>query len=450
MIAGPGSETSDSIDAKLSKNEYVFKAKSAKKLGTRVMNYMNETGEIPQLAGHDVPAFKSGGQVKKTKQIKKGKQARKQSWPFGFNLANAKTDFAVPMLGGTASGDAKVAEIAESVARSMGATSKQLLADIEAGLVESGLHNLKYGDRDSVGYLQQRPSQGWGSVKQLPDPAFATRKFINAAKHVKGQDKMSAGELAQAVQRSAFPDRYNKREADAIAVLNRNAPYYSGPEGRGTTSPGGGGQGGGIGWRAMVNLIDNAGFNFHPSVGQTTGGGHAKNSWHYKGRAVDLSPPTNKAYDWILKNYGRASKELIYAPRADSNIKNGQTHRYGAGILNNHYSHIHWAMKKGGLVSGRGGGQSDQVLRALSNGEYVLNAATTKAIGVSSLNRTNKLGNIGASPTQIRGSMATAHTDLGSNTAQPAVNAQRFFDVNVQVTEDHQADLIVNRLNSLL
>jgi hypothetical protein len=35
---------------------------------------------------------------------------------------------------------------------------------------ETGIRNLAYGDRDSVGLFQQRPSQGWGTEKQLMDP----------------------------------------------------------------------------------------------------------------------------------------------------------------------------------------------------------------------------------------------------------------------------------------
>jgi hypothetical protein len=36
-----------------------------------------------------------------------------------------------------------------------------------AALQESKLHNLGYGDRDSVGIFQQRPSEGWGPASQL-------------------------------------------------------------------------------------------------------------------------------------------------------------------------------------------------------------------------------------------------------------------------------------------
>src|SRR5207253_3728306 len=95
-----------------------------------------------------------------------------------------------------------VEQIAYQTAQKMKATQQQLLSLFEAGVVESGFRNLSGGDRDSVGFLQQRPSQGWGTVKNLMNPAYATRKFLNAIKNVKGQDKLTAGQLAQAVQHS--------------------------------------------------------------------------------------------------------------------------------------------------------------------------------------------------------------------------------------------------------
>jgi hypothetical protein len=45
---------------------------------------------------------------------------------------------------------------------------------------ETGIRNLDYGDRDSVGLFQQRPSQGWGTKKQLMDPDYAAGKFYDA------------------------------------------------------------------------------------------------------------------------------------------------------------------------------------------------------------------------------------------------------------------------------
>ncbi|MEU9888284.1 hypothetical protein [Sphaerisporangium sp. NPDC051011] len=80
---------------------------------------------------------------------------------------------------------------------------------------ESKLLNLPYGDRDSVGVFQQRPSQGWGTVKQLQDPVYATQKFFAALVKVKRYQKLPLHEAAQAVQRSADGSAYAAHEADA-------------------------------------------------------------------------------------------------------------------------------------------------------------------------------------------------------------------------------------------
>lgn len=115
------------------------------------------------------------------------------------------------------------AEIILSVGAQVGANSKQLLAAIEAALVESGLVNVRHGDRDSLGLFQQRPSQGWGTQSQVMDPYRAARSFFLGAGTNRGALEVSqagtAGQLAQRVQRSAFPDRYDKRETDAKSIL---------------------------------------------------------------------------------------------------------------------------------------------------------------------------------------------------------------------------------------
>ncbi|RCG31476.1 hypothetical protein DQ384_12005 [Sphaerisporangium album] len=80
---------------------------------------------------------------------------------------------------------------------------------------ESKLLNLPYGDRDSVGVFQQRPSQGWGTVKQLQDPVYATQKFFAALVKVKRYQKLPLHEAAQAVQRSADGSAYAAHEEDA-------------------------------------------------------------------------------------------------------------------------------------------------------------------------------------------------------------------------------------------
>lgn len=88
----------------------------------------------------------------------------------------------------------------------------------EAGLVESNLTNVSGGDRDSTGVLQQRPSQGWGRAGE--SVATDASQFVRAAEKVlSGGFRGSAAQLAQAVQRSAFPARYAQRAGQAEALL---------------------------------------------------------------------------------------------------------------------------------------------------------------------------------------------------------------------------------------
>lgn len=82
-------------------------------------------------------------------------------------------------------------------------------------LQESHLRNLQSGDRDSVGLFQQRPSQGWGSARQLKDPAYASSRFFSALVKVKDYTGMSVHEAAQKVQRSADGTAYAQHEEDA-------------------------------------------------------------------------------------------------------------------------------------------------------------------------------------------------------------------------------------------
>jgi hypothetical protein len=89
---------------------------------------------------------------------------------------------------------------------------------LAAALQESKLENLDAGDRDSIGLFQQRPSQGWGSPEQIQDPRYSAGRFYTALLKVKGWQTMRVTEAAQQVQRSAFPEAYEKW-ADESGVL---------------------------------------------------------------------------------------------------------------------------------------------------------------------------------------------------------------------------------------
>lgn len=139
-----------------------------------------------------------------------------------------------------------------AVGKKYGASAKEQLAAVETALVESNGCNLDRGDRDSLGVFQQRPSQGWGSRSQILDVEYAAGKFFAGATKG-GASGGTAGQLAQSVQRSAFPERYDQQASRAKAILEKVAngelPVIDG-------LPGGvGGTGGGFAAGAEVRLV---------------------------------------------------------------------------------------------------------------------------------------------------------------------------------------------------
>ncbi len=90
---------------------------------------------------------------------------------------------------------------------------------------ESDLRNLDYGDADSVGLFQQRPSQGWGSVEQIMDPWYSAGKFYEALVKVDGWETGVINDVAQAVQRSAHPEKYAQHESKGRAWASALTGY---------------------------------------------------------------------------------------------------------------------------------------------------------------------------------------------------------------------------------
>jgi hypothetical protein len=138
------------------------------------------------------------------------------------------------------------AKIIDSVAVSRGLPGRATLIALMTALQESQLENIDYGDRDSVGLFQQRPSAGWGTVKQILDPVYASEAFFGGAKppsppglvDIDGWPSMSYTDAAQAVQVSAFPRAYARHErtaqqiaAEAGIDLQRAGDPYAGRSG---------------------------------------------------------------------------------------------------------------------------------------------------------------------------------------------------------------------------
>jgi cell wall-associated NlpC family hydrolase len=100
---------------------------------------------------------------------------------------------------------------------------------LAAAAVESNLHNVTYGDRDSLGLFQERPSQGWGSPEQVLNPAYATNTFLDHLMAVPDWSTLPPGAAEQAVERSAYPDRYAPAEGPATTLMHQ---FWTGPDNR--------------------------------------------------------------------------------------------------------------------------------------------------------------------------------------------------------------------------
>jgi len=110
-----------------------------------------------------------------------------------------------------------------AVARDLDAPPRAWLVALATAMQESTLRNINYGDRDSLGLFQQRPSQGWGTPAQVTDPVHSTTMFIERLLDIPGWEQLPVTVAAQTVQRSAFPDAYAKWERLATDLVQKLA-----------------------------------------------------------------------------------------------------------------------------------------------------------------------------------------------------------------------------------
>jgi N-acetylmuramoyl-L-alanine amidase len=117
------------------------------------------------------------------------------------------------------------------VGRERGVPDRGIAIALATAMVESWIRNLDWGDRDSLGLFQQRPSTGWGTPDQVRDPARSIAAFYGGAADpngtatrglldVPGWEGLSFTDAAQAVQISAYPDRYGEWEQQAYRWLD--------------------------------------------------------------------------------------------------------------------------------------------------------------------------------------------------------------------------------------
>jgi len=139
------------------------------------------------------------------------------------------------------------ATVIDTGARTSGVGRDGIVVALMAALTESTLRTLSNtsaypdsanypndddgGDHDSLGLFQMRPSTGWGSVAELMDSGYQARAFYGGPTgpnhgsprgllDIPGWQQMPEGTAAQAVEVSAYPDRYARFEPVAEAILD--------------------------------------------------------------------------------------------------------------------------------------------------------------------------------------------------------------------------------------
>ena len=111
--------------------------------------------------------------------------------------------------------------------------SNLLMLSNTAALPDSGAYpnDGDGGDHDSLGLFQMRPSTGWGSVAELMDPDYQARAFFGGPTgpnggsprgllDIPGWQSFPKDVAAQAVEVSAYPERYERWEPVAATIID--------------------------------------------------------------------------------------------------------------------------------------------------------------------------------------------------------------------------------------
>ncbi|MER5769251.1 hypothetical protein [Streptomyces sp. NPDC001985] len=175
-----------------------------------------------------------------------------------------------------------------AVGTTRGMPERAVTIALATALQESGLRNIRHGDRDSLGLFQQRPSKGWGSPERILDPVYSAGKFYDQLAEVPGWSRLPLTVAAQRVQRSGFPQAYAKHEPDATLL----AAALTGRAGAALTCDGDGGGGGGdeAGDPARVRAELERAFGAHVLLPKVSGGPGRAGAQQAREIAVPVGP----------------------------------------------------------------------------------------------------------------------------------------------------------------
>lgn len=121
-------------------------------------------------------------------------------------------------------------------------------------------------DHDSSGPFQQRNNGAWGTAADRMDPRRSSAMFYDELEKIEGREAMRKTEVAQKVQRSAYPEAYAKHEGKAAEMLAASKSRIS-SIGGGSTSAGGDGEG------QRVYVTNWPGGSFSGASGGSSSGG---------------------------------------------------------------------------------------------------------------------------------------------------------------------------------
>ncbi|SDT54305.1 hypothetical protein [Jiangella sp. DSM 45060] len=259
-----------------------------------------------------------------------------------------------------------------AVALERGLPARAVTIALATAYQESDIYNIDYGDRDSLGLFQQRPSQGWGTPEQVQDPVYAAGAFYDALVDIPNYRELEVTVAAQEVQRSAFPDAYADHEDDArvlASALTGNSPaaFYCTFRADDVAAQAEGDDG--LTDRARAVRDELAGtFDDLDIGGFQPGGvdsGHVEGSAHYDGRALDVmfepydDPDVNRR-GWAVAQWAVANAQelgiatIIYDDRIWSARRSDEgwreyTHPSGdtTNVTLRHLDHVHIDVAEG-------------------------------------------------------------------------------------------------------
>jgi hypothetical protein len=113
--------------------------------------------------------------------------------------------------------------VQQALAMKMGIRSAVIA--VATSMQESQLQNINYGDRDSLGLFQQRPSMGWGTAQQILTPSYSANAFLTALQQYQASNPGWANQplwtSAQGVQKSGVPMAYAQWETQAAQLVQQ-------------------------------------------------------------------------------------------------------------------------------------------------------------------------------------------------------------------------------------